>query len=246
MILAGLIFCYWHGIAASGKLTKMEPDTIRQTTFAKVNGRILLANRGFAPVPAFSFDHPLGIAFLSIKKNRFSYEPDFSLGLNGKPWMAGNWFRYTFHERENNRFNVGVSPSFFFKTIQLASGEQIVHANRILTFEISNLHKFSEVWSLRFTYQLIHAFDSGAISGNYFDLNVLADLHPSQKLSLQIKPQVFYFNFKGKVDGFFSSIHLSARYQPVPISLYFQGVQSLWSNFPVNHFKWNTGIVYAF
>ena len=60
----------------------------------EVSGVFLTTNNAFAAIPAFSFDNPAIMSFLSIKKNRWKYEPDFSIGLTGKPWMWNNWFRY--------------------------------------------------------------------------------------------------------------------------------------------------------
>jgi len=76
-----------------------------------LSGNILLTNIGFAPLPAFSFDKPIGIAFLCIKKRKFSYEPAFSIGLNGKPWMMDNWFRYIFINKKTLTLSSAINPS---------------------------------------------------------------------------------------------------------------------------------------
>src|SRR5258705_5394629 len=79
------------------------------------SGNILLTNIGFVPLPAFSFDSPKGIVFLSLKKRKFSYEPAFSLGFNRKPWMIDNWFRYTFIDNKVFALSAAVNTSLFFK-----------------------------------------------------------------------------------------------------------------------------------
>ena len=212
-----------------------------------VTGKILIANAGFAPIPAFSFDSPLAIASLSVKKKRFSYEPDFSLGFNGRPWMGNNWFRYTFFQKKKLRTNAGINPSFFYKTDQLATGEKISNALRNLTFELVSEYKSTKHLSLTFTYMHIHAFDKGALSGDFFDCSsTVSGIGISKNISVTIQPELFYFDFEGKVDGFFTSTRISVEHKKIPLSLHFQWVFPLWVDFPAGGFKWNTGLTYIF
>jgi hypothetical protein len=223
-------------------------EKVKDSTLStRVNGKILVANAGFAPIPAFSFNSLIVICFLSLKKKRFSYEPDFALGLNGKPWMANNWFRLTFIDSKKIKLNAGINPSLFFKNETVASGEEILNALRNLTFELVSTRKFSKNCSLSLTYMLIHAFDRGALSGNYFDISSpISVIKIAKVVAIDIKPQLFYFDFTGNVDGFFASTSVNIEHHQIPLSIYFQGVLPLWTDFPGNNFKWNTGFVYTF
>src|SRR6266849_10843658 len=57
-----------------------------------------VANRGICPIPGASFDGPVINAGVSLTFKRFSYSPDFSFGMNGKPWLANNNFRFLLQE----------------------------------------------------------------------------------------------------------------------------------------------------
>lgn len=241
------IFTWLHGYAQDENRIILPEETEDSTAYVKFSGKAIIANAGFAPIPAFSFDSPIAIGFLSLKKNRLSYEPDFALGLNGKPWMANNWFRLNFMDRKKIKLNAGMNPSLFFKPEKIASGEEILNALRNLTFELAGVCKFSKTWSLRMTCMYIHAFDKGALSGNFFDLSSpFSIMHVPKIISIDFKPQLFYFDFTGNVDGFFTAASISIEYQQIPLSVYFQGVLPLWVDFPGNNFKWNSGFVYAF
>lgn len=166
----------------------------------------MLANAGFAPVPAFSFNSPLVMGFLSLKKKRFSFEPDLALGLNGKPWLVNNWFRLAFIDRKKLKATVGLNPSLYFGEVVMLSGESIIRAHRNLTFEFAGEQTLTARWSLRWTYMLVHAFDTGAVSGQFFDVgSVISVLRIPKTMVVKVKPEVFYFNFDGNIDGFYGS-----------------------------------------
>ena len=124
------------------------------TVSTKVNGRVMIANRGLAPIPAFSFNSPLGMGFLSLKRGRFSYEPNFALGLNGMPWLADNWFRYTFMERGKWQINAGIDPFLYFRNEMILS-KKTIEVQRNLTLEMAGEFKFSQSCSLKLTWWYI-------------------------------------------------------------------------------------------
>lgn len=242
MYLTIFVFMVFHAFCQDTSVQKA-----RDTCYSIVHGKVLLANAGFAPIPAFSFNTPVAIGFLSIKKNRFSYEPDFSLGLNGKPWMANNWFRLTFLGRKKLKLGSGINPSLFFRNERIASGEEIVHAHRNLTFELVTRYTLHENMSFIITYMHVHAFDSGASSGNFIDISsAMSTPYIRDVIKLAIKPQLFYFNFDGDTDGLFTSVTLLVDVLKIPLSFYYQAVSPIWMRFDGNRFKSNGGLIYSF
>jgi len=115
---------------------------MKDTLAVKVNGKLLVANAGFAPIPAFSFNDPLAIGFLSLKKKRFSYEPDFALGLNGKPWITNHWFRLIILKTSVIIVRTGINPFLFFESERIPSGDERIHVQRNITFELATDHNF--------------------------------------------------------------------------------------------------------
>ena len=239
-----LLIAFGLVLAASAPAYSLAvKDTIPDDS---VSGRVQISNMGFAPVPAFSFNSPIVIGFLSVKKKRFNFEPDAAVGLNGKPWMTNNWFRYTLSERKNRKATLGVNPSLFFKNETLSPGEAIVLAHRNMTLEVAVESTLfgGRLW---FTYTNIRAFDKGMLSGNFLDVSgrfTIASIR--EKLVANFTPQVFYFNFDGNVDGLFASSTIRIEHVKLPLSFYTQGVLPIWSNFPGNRFKWNFGVFMTF
>jgi hypothetical protein len=243
--LACFVFCL--SVFHSADVNGQAMDSTNQKINVSASGRVMLANMGFAPVPAFSFNSPLVMGFLSLKKKRFSFEPDLALGLNGKPWLVNNWFRLTCVDQKKLKATVGLNPSLYFGEVLMPSGESIIRAHRNLTFEFAGEGTLTARWSLRWTYMLVHAFDTGALSGQFFDVSSpITALRIPKMMIVKVKPEVFYFNFDGNIDGFYGSGSVTVELLCIPLSVYFQGVQSFWAGFPGTHYKWNAGLVYGF
>jgi len=215
-------------------------------TSTNVKGKVLIGSAGFAPISAFSFDDPLAIGFLLVARRGFRFEPDFALGLNGIPWMNNNWFRYDFYSDKLSTLNVGVNPFLFFKNEKADGGAEMIQAQRSLVFEVGYLRWLSDRWSMNMTYQYNKAFDHGALSGHFLSITSELDQRVAEFLLITIKPELFYFDFDGEIDGLFISASLNVRYKKIPVAYYMQAALPLWTNFPGNSFKWNAGLVYDY
>lgn len=210
-----------------------------------VAGRVLLGSGGFAPIPAFSFNSPILIANLILKKNAFSFEPDLAVGVNGRPWMANNWFRYRILDKKRVMVRAGVNPFLFYYDEKQDTGEDKIHIQRNLTFEMFTEIAASGSTSIDILYRHNNGWD-GALTGEFISLKCIQRIAPGKTVSAEIKPELFYFNFTGTLDGFFGSITLEIKHSKVPVSLYCQGVQPFWAGFDGTSFRFIAGIVYNF
>ena len=215
-------------------------------SLTSIKGRVLIGSAGFAPISAFSFDDPLAIGFLSVARKRFGYEPDFALGLNGTPWMINNWFRFDFYSDKMSTLNVSVNPFLFFKKQKVNSGEEMIQAQRSLVFEVGSLHPLSDRWSLNVTYQYNKGFDQGCLSGHFLSVASSLDKLVAELVLITIKSQLFYFDFDGDVDGFFTSASLNIKHKKIPVACCMQATLPVWTNFPDNCFQWNAGLIYDY
>lgn len=222
-----------------GQVRAQQQDTVT------AHGNIVVANHGLAPIPAFSLNSPVMSASLSIKKRNFSYDPDVVVGLDGKPWIADNWFRYVLTAERRWKTTVGINPSLFFKSETLNSGDAILQGYRILAFESASVLKLL-LWSIRCRYMFIRAVDKGALSGHFAEVTATFNLFRMAKFTADVRPRLVYFNCDGHVDGLIGSMVTKLEHALLPISIYFEGVAPLWSGFEGNTFKWSAGIVYAF
>jgi hypothetical protein len=235
----------WWTIFVSVPVFSTNAGSTLDSTFL-VNGKIRIATAGFAPVPAFSFNDPIFVVFITIKNKRFSYEPDFALGLNGKPWMINNWLRIKIVDRKKITIKSGINPGLFFKSEEIISGEEVIHAQRNFSFDTGVEFKLSKKWTLNLSYMHNYGCDPGTLSGNFFDAAAsLTSVSLSKSIFLDIKQELFYFDFDN-LKGLFASSSMQVNNDHIPLSIFFQGVLPLWANFPGNHFKWNVGLAYSF
>lgn len=237
------LFLYFLLVFQPGIAFSQDEDTLSGT---RITGQVLLANIGFAPIPAFSFNSPILIGSLNLRKNRFSFEPDIAVGLNGKPWMANNWFRYNLNKKNNLQVKLGINPFLFFEEQNLSSETLNIHIQRNLTFEILVNYDPSD----RLSFHSFHRFNSGhdgALTGHVFEIGSSIYLfNPINRFNLSISPDLFYFDFTDKVDGLFISNRLRLTKKNFPFNVYLQGVFPLVVDFSGSVFKWNAGLVYSF
>lgn len=211
------------------------------------SGSVLITNNGFAPIPAFSFEKPTVMAFLSFHKGRFGYQPDAALGLNGDLWMNNHWLRYYFSGTRRFNFRGGINLSLFFNHETTDSQEEIIKADRNITLEAAGDYQVSDMLAVGLMYRYNHAVDRGTISGHFIDLSAnVSGVSVADNIALSLGPKLFYFDHIGDVDGLFVAIDASIGHEQLPLSISFQGVRRMWSNFsPSPVFQWNVGVQYV-
>ena len=64
------------------------------TRHASVLGAITVTNKGISLIPSFTLGKPATLIDLVTRKAELSFEPQFRVGLDGKPWSFVFWGRY--------------------------------------------------------------------------------------------------------------------------------------------------------
>ncbi len=246
-----IILLIWL-VGISSVYAQVENDNVSAGTVIKkkvnVHGMILLTHNAFAPIPAFSFDDPALMAFLSVGSKRFKYEPDFSIGLNGRPWMWNNWFRYTCEDRQKFKLAVAVNPSLFFISTKTEGAEDLLEAHRNLTGEVMATFQPAAKQKYMLTYRYNEAFDFGTINGHFIDLAAeFQKVLEYKNLTVTLRPQLFYFNNQGSVDGLFVGNTVQLGHSKFPFLLAYQSVQSIWTNFlPEAAYRHSISFIFLF
>jgi hypothetical protein len=99
-----LFFCLLATVKVVQAQTKK--DTIH-TPF-KFSGTLILSTNGISPIPAFSLEKPAVVANLSLRKRRFSFDPEMGFSTKGIPWYLNNFFRYRLIEKTRFQFQTGL------------------------------------------------------------------------------------------------------------------------------------------
>ena len=210
-----------------------------------VRANLSLNSNGIAFIPAFSLDKPALIGAFSLRKGRFSYDPQLSYGLNLKPWIIDNWFHYRIMDRPAFELKAGAVFSGFFSEYETGD-ETLLQVQKYLAAELVTTYRFTPVSSMAFTYLIDRGQDPGTLSGHFFNLQGdRSDFKLGKKGLLSASLQLFYIDYTGDNDGLFTAAYVSASMRNIPLSIFIQGIQPLWSNIsPSPRFKWNVGLAY--
>ncbi len=216
----------------------------RQTQFA---ASVNFNSNGIASIPAFSLGKPAIIASLSITKGRFSYDPVLAYGLNMKPWFIDSWLHYKIIRKPAFELRTGFNFSNFF-TQQDYSGEMITKSERYFAGEIAGFFKITSYNTLSLMYWSDNGMEPGSISGHYVSLmDEISNVPVGNAFLFGAALQIFYINYDGNNDGFFTSPRVSMGLNKIAVSVFFQASQVISSNIePDPGFNWNVGVNYNF
>lgn len=198
----------------------------------EMRGMVLLTHNAFAPLPAFSFDNPAIMTFLSIGWNRIKYEPEFSIGFNGQPWMWDNWLRYSLIQKSGLTIVAGLNPNLYFLSTKTENDKTVIEAHCSVRGEVAAIFQDYQSNKYRFTYRYNNAFDFGTISGHTIDFAVeFKRILGFSEFDISLQPQLFYFNAEGNSDGFYIGNILQLSHRKSSFLLAYQSVQSIWTGF---------------
>lgn len=212
----------------------------------EASGTVSINSNGIAYIPAFSLDKPAFIGAFTLAKNRFSYDPILSYGLDLRPWIIDNWLHYKLVDKPAFELKTGVVFSAFFSEYD-AEDEAVWQAQRYFAIEFTGLYKVATNSSFSLTYLHDRGQDPGTLMGHYINLGYeKTEISMGKKGLLSAALQLFYLNYSGNNDGLFVTPKISFSLRNVPFSINFQAIQALDSNItPFPGFKWNLGLSYT-
>lgn len=218
----------------------------------KFSGTIGLNTNGISPVPAFSLGKPAIMGFFSLRKNRFSFDPEVAYATDGIPWFFSSCFRYRILGKKKLGIKLAavwnVSHSYP-EVVEDGISKTITKAERYLVFEFIPTYKLSEKFSIGSAVFVGRGFDKGSVKQMHFISLVgnITNLRLSEKMYCSIFPQVFYLNLDGDSDSYFVSGLFGIGHKKLPLFLSTQMNQPLATSIsPDPGFSWNVGLAYNF
>ncbi|HEY6975356.1 MAG TPA: hypothetical protein VH396_03645 [Chitinophagaceae bacterium] len=113
-----LWLCCFFSIAQISFAQKID-STKSITHFSGAAG---ITNNGISLIPTFSLGKPAAIFDMSIG-GKFSFDPELTFSLKGKPWYFLFWFRYKLVNSSRFRMHVGTHLGLNFKDAALADDD---------------------------------------------------------------------------------------------------------------------------
>src|SRR5262249_11778679 len=71
-----------------------------------VSGQVTITNNGMSTIPAFTLGSSAALFYLFVRRGPVSLEPEYRMGLDGRPWALIIWGRYRL---QHDRFTLGIS-----------------------------------------------------------------------------------------------------------------------------------------
>lgn len=234
-------------------LFSQESNIIKKETKddIKVKGTINVTNNGISIIPTFSLGKPAAILNFSVGTSRLTFEPEFRVSLEGKPWSFVFWGRYKAFKSEKFSLNIGAHPAFVFKTIPLTN--DVVTSDYIITqryvgTEVVPTYHFTKDISIGMYYLYSHGIDNGTIKNtNFVTLNgVFSNIKISNSLRMKISPQVYYLHMN-EDGGFYTSTNftVSKVNNPISVAMFFNKVINT-DIIASKDFVWNATLTYGF
>lgn len=211
---------------------------------------VSITNNGISVIPSFSLGKPAAIIDLDLRYKKFSCEPQFRLGLNGKPWSFIFWWRYKLLKTPKFSLNVGAHPSVLFKTTPdaVVNGvtKDLISAQRYLAAEVVPTYSLTPNISVGAYYLYSHGLQKDGIQNtNFLTLNAtFSNISLGKNLFLRISPQVFYLKMD-KNDGFYANAAVTISKKNAPLSFTLFGNQKIKSSIAGQDFVWNATLMYG-
>jgi len=231
--------------AAICAISKERSDTTKVPVH--ISGSISLNLNGIAPIPAFALGKPAIIANASVRKGRFSYDPQIAYGLNFKPWIIDNWFHFSLLNTSRFEVRTGIDVSMFFSDYESPDGTKL-QGQRYVALELSGKYKISGNSSFELMFWRDNGIEEGTISGYFIDLVYdIWDISLGKNLLLAINVQAFGIDYTDNNDGLFISPKLTLSTTALSLILFSQGIVPISTNIePHPEFQWNVGLGFTF
>ena len=210
----------------------------------------LITNNGISVVPIFTLGKPATIINFTVGR-KFTFEPEFRVSLEGKPWSFIYWFRYKLAKTPKFTWSIGAHPAIIFKTIPVTingNNEQVLRAQRFVAAEMAQNYRFNKHVNLGF-YYLVGA---GSVENKTKPTNLLTlrggynNVDLGKGFIAGVNSQLIYLFTNGEEGSYVNaSVTLTHKQSPVTLSYFY--------NKPINTAitggkdpVWNVAATYAF
>jgi hypothetical protein len=209
-----------------------------------------ITNNGISVIPIFSLGKPAAIINFTIGR-KFTFEPEFRVSLEGKPWAFIYWFRYKLIKSEKLAWSIGTHPAFIYKTIPvIANGIEtnMIRVQRFLAGEMTQNYRFNKHTTMGF-YYLVGAGskENGTKPTNLLILRGgLNNLELGKGFLGGINPQLVYL-FTNDQEGSYTNLTLSLSHKKSPVALTYFINKPLKTNITGGkELVWSIGATYVF
>lgn len=237
------------------EVTKETKKEKKDSLVVKSNfsGLVGLTSNGLSIIPTFALNAPAYNFLLSVSKNKFSFDPDIRLTLDGRKGGMVFWFRYKAVQSKKFNLGIGAHPAFNFqlrKIIDPTTGisSEITQARRFIAAEINPGYQVTKNFRVGMYYLKGFGLQKDAIRSSHFLTfnTTFSNIKLGGGTSLQFTPQVYYLKLD-KEDGIFYTHTMSISKKDVPFLLQSTINKNIKTNITGgDRLQWNVTLFYSF
>lgn len=232
------------------KKYKQKDSLVVKSNFT---GLVGLTSNGISIIPTFSLNAPAYNFLLSLSKNKFSFDPDIRLTLDGRKGGMVFWFRYKAVQGKRYSLGVGAHPAYNFQLRKItdpANGQisEITQARRFIATEINQGYQVSNNLRLGVYYLKGFGLQNDAVKSSHFLTfnTTISNIKLGGGTSLQFTPQVYYLKLDQQ-DGVFYTHTISLSKKDVPFLLQSTINKDIKTNITGgDRLQWNITLFYTF
>jgi len=223
-------------------------DSLKQKIY--FSGAISVTNNGISIIPSFSLGRPATIFDFVVRKNKFSFEPQFRFAIEeAKPWSFVFWLRYKLIQNRKFKFGIGGHPSTVFSnTAVTVNGisKDLITVRRFFAVELAPTLILSENASLGLYHLYSRGLAEATKTTNYVGLiGNFSNIKLGKDYYLKVSPQAYYLQLDEN-DGFYATSTFTIAKKAFPLAISALMNKKIKSTIISDDFVWNVSLSYAY
>ena len=229
----------------------MAQNSDKTKSTSTFGGDITVTNNGISTIPDLSLGKPAGVIDLSLGKGKFSFEPTFKFGLEGKPWAFLFWGRYQLVNTEKFQMHIGGHPALSFKTIPISNNgdsKEIIRSDRYLAGELFSNYSLTKNIDVGMYYLYSYGVEKDITKNTHFlsFRTSFSNISLSDQFYIGVTPQIYYLKRENN-DGFYFYSTLTLAKKNFPVSLSARINKIIETDISASkNFIWNVSLTYSF
>jgi hypothetical protein len=258
LLVSALFLLSLSTLQAQEEKKEVDPETKKEkkdSLLVKSNfsGLVGLTTNGLSIIPTFALNAPAYNFLLSVSKNKFSFDPDIRMTLDGRKGSMVFWFRYKAVEGKRYNLGVGAHPAFNIQARKILDPgtrqvSEISQLRRFIAAEINQGYQVSKNLRVGVYYLKGFGLQGDAVKSSHFlTLNsTVSNIKLGGGTSLQFTPQFYYLKLD-KEDGIFYTHTISISKKDFPFLLQSTINKNIKTNINGgDRFQWNVTLFYSF
>ena len=216
----------------------------------QVHGAITATNNGVSVIPTFNLGKPATIFDLVVRKNRFSFEPQFRFAIEDfKPWSFIFWLRYKIAETPKFKMGIGAHPSTVFNTTVITSNgitKDAITVRRFWAGELTPTYFISKKVNIGVYYLYSRGLAEATKNTNFVALSAnFSNIKLGSDYFMKVSPQLYYLQMDAN-DGYYATSSFTIANRKFPLSISSIINKKIKSSITSKDFIWNISLIYSF